>query len=155
MKYVVCRISDGEICSVGESSALPDCPPELLVVELPQGFEDISFETHRLVNGELLPYPDAVVQIKQQRPPYPAQWNNATLSWQDLRKHPDVRQGALALIRERRDQLLLESDWTDTVIAQQRLGEAKAAAWQAYRQALRDMPEQDDIFNPVWPEAPQ
>ena len=37
--------------------------------------------------------------------------------------------------------LLAASDWTDTLSAKTRLGDAKYDEWQVYRQALRDMPE--------------
>lgn len=60
------------------------------------------------------------------------------LAWQDF--------------RNRRNSLLLESDWTQmpdvTGIDKQ--------AWADYRQALRDLPANTtDPENPVWPEPPQ
>lgn len=54
-----------------------------------------------------------------------------------------------------RDQLLLESDWTDTYSAPARLGEALYNEWQVYRQALRDVPQQNGFpLNIVWPIQP-
>lgn len=54
-----------------------------------------------------------------------------------------------------RFRLLAESDWTDTASAPARLGETTYAAWQTYRQALRDIPEQSGYpLNVVWPIAP-
>lgn len=61
----------------------------------------------------------------------------------------------LNAIRKKRNQLLVESDWTDTLSAKSRLGEDKYNAWQQYRQALRDMPETCDVDNPIWPIKPQ
>jgi len=51
--------------------------------------------------------------------------------------------------------LLLESDWTDTVSAQTRLG-AKYQQWQDYRQALRDITKQSGYPETInWPTTPQ
>jgi hypothetical protein len=53
-------------------------------------------------------------------------------------------------IREERDQLLLKCDWT-----QLPKSPVDAAAWEEYRQALRDVPAQDGFPNDVvWPEKP-
>lgn len=57
-------------------------------------------------------------------------------------------------IRRKRNQLLADSDWTDTLSAKDRLGEELYNAWQAYRQALRDVTSQPDPFNLTWPQPP-
>lgn len=57
-------------------------------------------------------------------------------------------------VRYKRNELLLQSDWTDTASAQARMGEAMYNAWQAYRQALRDVTSQPDPFNITWPQPP-
>ena len=52
-------------------------------------------------------------------------------------------------VRAQRNFRLFHSDWTqlpDTSV--------DAAAWTTYRQALRDITEQADPFNIVWPSAP-
>lgn len=52
-----------------------------------------------------------------------------------------------------RDDLLLESDWTQ--FNDSPLSEEKKSEWAIYRQALRDVPQQDgypDIIN--WPTIP-
>lgn len=64
-------------------------------------------------------------------------------------KQPDLK--ALATeAREKRNTLLTDSDWTQVADAP-----VDQAAWAAYRQALRDVPEQsgfpDEI---VWPDKP-
>ena len=55
-----------------------------------------------------------------------------------------------------RNQMLAESDWTQLPDARAAMGEAKAAEWDTYRQALRDITEQPgfpaDIIWPVKPE---
>lgn len=53
-------------------------------------------------------------------------------------------------VRERRNQLLLASDWTqlpDVPLTTK-------AAWAVYRQALRDITTQPDIFAITWPSPP-
>lgn len=53
-------------------------------------------------------------------------------------------------VREKRDEALAASDWTqvnDTPVDQ--------AAWAAYRQALRDVPQQEGFPHSVaWPKLP-
>ena len=57
--------------------------------------------------------------------------------------------------RAKRDRLLAESDWTDTLSAKTRLGDALYNAWQDYRQILRDVPQQAGFpQNIAWPEPP-
>ena len=53
-------------------------------------------------------------------------------------------------IRERRDDLLLETDWTQNPD----VPDATKAKWQTYRQALRDVPSQSDPYNITWPTKP-
>lgn len=52
-------------------------------------------------------------------------------------------------IRAKRDILLSESDWTMVSDAP-----TDKVAWATYRQALRDITEQPDPFNIIWPEKP-
>jgi hypothetical protein len=54
------------------------------------------------------------------------------------------------LIRTRRDNLLAASDWTQVLDAQ-----VNQEAWAAYRQALRDIPQQEGFpATVVWPTQP-
>jgi hypothetical protein len=54
-------------------------------------------------------------------------------------------------IRAERDSKLVESDWTQVLDAA-----VDQVAWATYRQALRDIPQQDDFPNTVvWPEQPE
>ena len=58
--------------------------------------------------------------------------------------------------RAERNQLLAESDWTQLPDARAAMGEAKAAEWDAYRQALRDITEQAGFpADIVWPVKPE
>lgn len=52
-------------------------------------------------------------------------------------------------VRQERNRLLSESDWTQTPDAT-----ADKQAWLVYRQALRDITTQTDPINIVWPVPP-
>lgn len=54
-------------------------------------------------------------------------------------------------VRKTRNMLLAASDWTQN--ADSPLTAEKRAEWSAYRQALRDITEQD-INNIIWPNQP-
>jgi hypothetical protein len=53
-----------------------------------------------------------------------------------------------AVVRAERNKLLADCDWTQLPDAS-----ADAAAWATYRQALRDITDQANPFNIVWPET--
>ena len=55
--------------------------------------------------------------------------------------------------RAQRDRLLQESDWVVTKALE--LGQAVPQEWIDYRQDLRDVPEQADQYNIVWPVKPE
>ena len=62
----------------------------------------------------------------------------------------------IADITGKRNLLLVESDWTDTLSSKARLGEDLYNAWQEYRQALRDITKQKGFpENVVWPTQPE
>lgn len=57
-----------------------------------------------------------------------------------------------ARVRYKRDELLAACDWVVTRAAER--GQPVPAAWQAYRQALRDITAQPDPACIAWPQAP-
>lgn len=62
-------------------------------------------------------------------------------------------EGKSAIIRNERNKLLQESDWI--VIKSFESNQNIPAAWEIYRQALRDIPQQAGFpDNVVWPEKP-
>ena len=75
----------------------------------------------------------------------------------ELELIPVITHSVADLIRDRRRMLLQLSDWTQT--ADSPLSEAKRAEWAAYRQALRDLPDDqggvNSIDDVVWPSPPQ
>ena len=60
---------------------------------------------------------------------------------------------AAAEVRAKRNELLAATDWTQ--LADSQLDEEAQAAMQAYRQALRDIPQQEGFpLSVEWPEEP-
>ena len=57
---------------------------------------------------------------------------------------------AMENLRRRRNQLLIESDWTQS----RDVFLPNDEEWKTYRQQLRDLPKNTDPMNPVWPTKP-
>lgn len=55
-------------------------------------------------------------------------------------------------VRRQRDDLLAATDWR--VVRAAEVGSVLGIDWQAYRQALRDVTQQPDPLQIVWPKAP-
>lgn len=64
------------------------------------------------------------------------------------------RERALRKLRGRRDRILREIDWRFGAAHWSTLTPEQQSAWQDYRQALLDLPQNTDPENPVWPTAP-
>ena len=77
-------------------------------------------------------------------------FNMETLAWE---MEPPSEELLWARVRYQRDEMLAACDWL-TVRAQER-GEPVPQAWLDYRQALRDITQQGDPENIVWPQAPE
>ena len=77
-------------------------------------------------------------------------FNMEPLAWE---MEPPSAETLWARVRYLRDTLLAECDWV-TVKATER-GEAVPQVWLDYRQALRDITQQSDPENIVWPEKPE
>lgn len=73
-------------------------------------------------------------------------FNYTTKRWED----PRTDDTEWPLVRARRNDMLSASDWTQLPDVPLNTKEA----WAVYRQALRDVTEQLDPFNIVWPVAP-
>lgn len=71
----------------------------------------------------------------------------------DLELANDKKDRMWEALRAKRNMMLAECDWTQTVDAP--LNAQDKAAWQEYRRRLRDMPETTlDPESPMWPEKP-
>jgi hypothetical protein len=78
---------------------------------------------------------------------YTQVWNEANASDSEINYRIETKWNE---IRELRDQLLLESDWTQLVDSPQ----ATNNNWKIYRQSLRDITSQSNPFNINWPAKP-
>lgn len=72
--------------------------------------------------------------------------------WTDPRTEQQKIDQQWAEVRNTRDVLLQQSDWT--ALPDVPLETSVATQWQVYRQALRDVTTQQDPFNIVWPVKP-
>lgn len=73
----------------------------------------------------------------------------------DYRTQPAEQEQVEENVKAKRNQLLLETDWTDTPAAQSRLTPAQQTAFAEYRQALRDLTSQEGFpWGPSWPTKP-
>ena len=103
--------------------------PENLALNIGEGEAAIegeySMQTKMVVDGVVVDRPAAELEAERLE----AAWNN---------------------LRAQRNRLLSSCDWTQVPDAP-----VDQAAWAAYRQALRDLPDNTiDPFNPVWPQQP-
>ena len=84
--------------------------------------------------------------LKPEKPSEFHVFDYTTKQWVD----PRTPETEWPLVRIRRNELLQQSDWTqlpDVPLATKE-------AWAEYRQALRDITDQPDPFNIVWPTPP-
>ena len=96
------------------------------------------------------------VLLKPTQPDDVSVFNTLTEQWEySPELYADKIEQHTESLLSNRLQLLQASDWTDTVSAQTRLGDLLYQAWQDYRQALRDIPQQANYpTDVIWPIAP-
>lgn len=131
MKSFIVFNSTGKILRTGT------CAPSDLQLQAQQGehvLEGVANDaTQMIVNNEVVDRPE---------PPPPS--------------HDELNQQAIENLRRRRDRRLYTSDYTQ--VTDSPLSGAKKAAWVTYRQALRDLPQNNpDITSTdgiVWPTPP-
>jgi hypothetical protein len=76
---------------------------------------------------------------------------NAEAQQQEQEMHDAELAAMAAIVRQKRNELLAQSDWTQVLDAPVDQG-----AWATYRQALRDITKQEGFPKEVqWPEAPK
>lgn len=97
-----------------------------------------NFRLHYVVDGALVPLPP--------KPGDNFVFDYATKQW--VQDQPAQETS----VRAQRDQLLVQSDWTQMPDVQL----PNKTEWAAYRQALRDITDQPGYpFSAVWPTPPQ
>ena len=137
--FTVFNLSSGEILRTGYAD-------ELTATKQAQDGEGFLLE---FVDGTKFYIDNYVVVAKPEKPfPY-CIFDYTSKQWID----PRTTDSQLIIIRNQRDLLLSQSDWviiksvdTDTTVSED---------WKVYRQALRDITLQPDVFNIIWPTAPQ
>ena len=138
MNYTVYKLTNGKI----EKSV--SCPEDMLSFQF-------NSTTHAAIKGS---FDDSSYYVEAGVPvALPTKPADHYVFDYDTRQWIDPRSPAAEwfLIRSERDARLLSSDWTqlpDVPLATKE-------AWAAYRQALRDITDQPDPFNIVWPTQPQ
>ncbi|MEY4017014.1 MAG: hypothetical protein RLZZ189_812 [Pseudomonadota bacterium] len=102
-------------------------------------------DTHRVEQGAPAKNGDRWEQV----------WNVVELSAQEKAEREQAKyDSASQTARSERDGLLKESDWTQ--LDDTPLTNDKKLAWANYRQALRDVPQQERFpFNVQWPQKPE
>lgn len=88
-------------------------------------------------------YKDSLIWHEERKAP---SWADVQSAWDEAH-----RVDAMVMLRAKRNELLLASDWTQVVDAK-----VSTFAWAAYRQELRDLPATvTDPTQPFdWPEPP-
>lgn len=75
-------------------------------------------------------------------------------AWNTAHPDPAATEQQAAAVRAQRDKLLADTDWTQTLDAP--IDAATREVMRTYRQALRDVPQQDGFPADVqWPELPE
>jgi hypothetical protein len=138
MKFVVFELSTGKITQTGE------CPDFLYAVQqVPDGCKILPISadatSEYIDNDTPVPFP-----------PKPSEYcifDYDTKEWVD----PRTPETQWPIVRAERNQKLQTCDWTQ-------LSDIPAetkALWEPYRQELRDITDQPDPFNIIWPTPPQ
>jgi hypothetical protein len=144
MKYIKYNKLNGEIFGItGSSLSTPTVFPESDLIAYLESNVDVDYEINYIINDE--------IKIREPKPSKFHYWENE--QWVlDSNKQNIVLSDE---VRYKRNELLNESDWTDTLSAKTRLGDEKYQEWQDYRQALRDITNQPNFpLDVVFPEKP-
>jgi len=131
------RVKDGEVIEVGVPSRLAS-----------QTAENLHKHGWRLLKGT--PKPTDGGKYEYAAPyTYDADEDCVYGTWNEVPESFLTEQKA-EFIRSERDDLLKQSDWTQVADAP-----VDAEAWAAYRQALRDVPQQSGFPGDIeWPTPP-
>lgn len=103
-----------------------------------QSAQQVDVNNHFVQGGTVCPMPEQPSEYHQ--------FDYTTKQWA---LDPGA---AWAAVRRRRDGLLARSDWVILRAADQ--GTPVPPEWLAYRQALRDVTDQSDPLNIIWPTPP-
>lgn len=103
-----------------------------------------------VLDGVLKEYTPEEILLKSNNPGLGFKWIAKNRVWVDV----NARELTENVVKEKRNQLLSESDWTQ--IPNNPLTVEQQTNWATYRQQLRDITIQSGYpFNIVWPTKPQ
>ena len=144
MFYYALVDQDGRIHQTGSAPtqefALPQIEQhkDLTVIE-----GEYNYDTDYFVDGEVRKYPE--------KPQGFFEFDYVNKTWFDPRSVDEIYSQAATEVKNKRKHLLDISDWTQVPDAP-----VDQASWQVYRQALRDITEQEGFpLNIIWPQPPQ
>ena len=86
-----------------------------------------------------------------QRPNLQTTFDVQSWSWVDNRTHQEKIEYQWAEVRQVRDALLAQTDWTQLPD----VADNTKKLWTKYRQQLRDITQQSDPFAIIWPDQPK
>jgi hypothetical protein len=143
--YIIYKKDTGKISHTVNGKFYPEYLPETDgYIELTDSEQISNFSTltHYVENGEL--------KIAEDRPSEDYTYNPEEHTWTRFRAEINHERVA----RTQRTQLLSDCDWIVTKYTER--GEPVPEAWVTYRQALRDITDQEGFpENIEWPEKPQ
>jgi len=149
MDYIIFDTANGEIVYFYKS----DLDPQQQIEQQLSPGQDYIEGTVADTRTNYIKQQDGVYVVAQRDPP-PSRfcsWVNGQWVEDTQRKYDFYAE----FTRERREQLLIDSDWTDTLSAKARLGDDLYNQWQTYRQALRDITKQSGFpLDVIWPVPP-
>lgn len=125
--------------SYSNDDDIPQAPDNTLVKQIDESIPPAALLTEYWLDGDEISH----------RGPRAAEyftWDTTSKTWVDTRT-PETQ---WIVVRAERDQLLSATDWTQLPDVPQ----ATQELYRAYRQELRDITQQEDAFNIVWPVKP-
>jgi hypothetical protein len=142
--YIIYKKETGKIMQTVEGMFYPEYLPNTdgyIELNDPEQLSNLSYQTHYVEDGEL--------KVAEGRPSLDHAYDSKTGTW--VRFRPEINYERV--VRAERDKKLAECDWIVTKYTEQ--GEPVPQDWVAYRQALRDISDQEGFpENVVWPEKP-
>lgn len=144
MKLIIHNTKSGEILRTGS------CPEEMLSIQAQEGETVIEGEandqTQYIVDGIVTGYTEAELVAKSAIP-YGHKWKMPERKVVQELPDEEITAYLAGEARRKRDSLLSACDWTQTADQP----DPTKSKWKSYRQALRDVTNQQDFPHVIWP----
>lgn len=127
----------------GQITKIVDCPEDIIEYQLSDGEQYLP--SINAIDDKYYVENNVIVEMPQQPFSY-CIFDYSTKQWID----PRTPETQWQIVRQQRDLLLQQSDYTQ--LSDVPLD--NKSAWATYRQELRDVTNQPDPFNIVWPVPP-